>query len=123
MDFWLWDGPKETLPPKYQDRITHTHNPLLITIKTSHEELAAIGKEMARKLNVSKGPVVILIPSQGFSAWDKPGGVFCNPEGRRVFTEALKEAIDPKIEVRELDLHINDIAFAQEAVAALGSLL
>jgi uncharacterized protein (UPF0261 family) len=28
MDFWVWNGPKETLPPKYQDRITHTHNAL-----------------------------------------------------------------------------------------------
>jgi uncharacterized protein (UPF0261 family) len=123
MDFWAWNGPKETLPLKYQDRITHAHNSLAMLVKTSPEEMAAIGREMARKLNVSKGPVTVLIPSQGFSGFDKPGDIFYEPEGRIVFAEALKEAIDPKIEVRELDLHINDLAFAHEVVAALDSLM
>ena len=113
----------DTLPAKFRERTIHMHNPRVGEIKTNKDEKATLGEVMAKKLNKALGPTIVLIPTQGFSERDKPGGVFYDPEGRQAFAEALKRNIKPGIEVRELDMHINDPEFAQEAVATLESIL
>jgi uncharacterized protein (UPF0261 family) len=67
--------------------------------------------------------MVVLIPAKGFSEYDKPGGRLYQPEERKAFIEALKRHIEPKIKVIELELHINDPAFAQEAVTMFDSMM
>lgn len=123
IDWFCWFESLETLPAQYRGRTMHMHNPRIAELKTNKEEKAELGEMMAKKLNRALGPTVMLIPTQGFSERDKPGGVFYDPEGRKAFVEALKGNIEPSIEVRELDMHINDPEFAQEAVAALDSVI
>ena len=59
----------------------------------------------------------------GFSELDKPGAVFYNPGGRKAFTEALKRHIEPKVKVVELDMHINDPEFPEQAVTILDDMM
>ena len=101
----------------------HVHNPTDSVPIMIEEEMAATGELVAEKLNKATGPAVVLIPTQGFSEWDRPGALFYFPEGRQAFTEALKAHIEPKVKVIELDCHINDPEFAERAVALLDDMM
>ena len=85
--------------------------------------MAATGEMMAQKLNEATGPTAILLPTKGFSEWDKPGAIFYDPEGRNAFIESIKRHAETKVKIVELDLHINDPEFATQAVIILDNLM
>jgi uncharacterized protein (UPF0261 family) len=87
-----------------------------VQARTTAEELREIAGEVARKLNLSKGPVLILIPSKGWSSLDQEGMDLYDPEADRAFVKELKSHLNPKILLIELNLHLNTREFAQEAV-------
>jgi len=87
-----------------------------VQARTNAQELREIAKEVARKLNRSKGPVTILIPLKGWSSLDKEGMPLYDPEGDQVFVHELKGHINSRIPIIELDLHLNTREFAEEAV-------
>jgi uncharacterized protein (UPF0261 family) len=72
---------------------------------------------MAEKLNRAKGPVIVLFPLHGFDEHDKPGNVFYDPEGHTIFLNVLRKNLHPSIKIVELDMHINDQAFAEAVVS------
>jgi len=90
-----------------------------VQARTTSQELREIAREVARKLNQSKGPVAVLIPLKGWSSLDKEGMPLYDPDADRAFIHELKIHIDPKIKVIELDLHLNTREFAEEAVKQL----
>jgi uncharacterized protein (UPF0261 family) len=87
-----------------------------VQARTNPQELREIAREVAKKLNRSRGLVTILIPSKGWSALDQQGMPLYDPVGDRAFLDELQIHIDPKIPIIELDLHLNTREFAQEAV-------
>lgn len=105
-------GPPESVPLDKRGRPTHHHNPYNLLVRTSAEELALLGAEMARRLSQSAGPVAVLIPRRGWSAAGSPGGVLHDPATNQAFVEALRAGLRAGIVVEELDLAINDEAFA-----------
>ncbi len=88
-------------------------------MRTTPEECAALGRITAEKLNLSRGSVHVLIPLRGFSAIDSPGQPFYWPEADRSYLEALKNRLASKIQLIEIDAHINDEIFAREAANTL----
>ncbi len=66
-NFWA----PETVPEKYKDRLFYRWNPNVTLMRTTPEENARMGEIFAEKLNAAKGPVVVLIPTQGRS-WMRP---------------------------------------------------
>ena len=123
IDFVCWAGAPETLPPRFRNRPMHVHNPNDTVVMATAKEKARLGKLVAQKLNRATGPTAVLIPIQGFAESDRPGQAFYDPEGRRAFVTALKRHIKPRVKVVELDAHINDPAFAQEAVTILDDMM
>jgi len=87
-----------------------------VQARTTSQELREIAREVARKLNQSKGPVAVLIPLKGWSSLDKERMPLYDPDADRAFIHELKIYIDPKISIIELDLHLNTHEFAEEAV-------
>ncbi|MCJ7704703.1 MAG: Tm-1-like ATP-binding domain-containing protein [Desulfobacterales bacterium] len=87
-----------------------------VQARTTSQELREIAREVARKLNQSKGPVAVLIPLKGWSSLDREGMPLYDPDADRAFIHELKIHIDPKISIVELDLHLNTREFAEEAV-------
>jgi uncharacterized protein (UPF0261 family) len=68
------------------------------------------------KLNKAKGPVKFFVPLKGWSAIDGEGSVLYDPEGDRVFIDALKEGLNPQVEIVDVPCNLEDIEFAEAMV-------
>ncbi|MCK4723116.1 MAG: Tm-1-like ATP-binding domain-containing protein [Dehalococcoidia bacterium] len=123
VDFYSWAGTLDTLPEDFRERRRHQHNELAWAVERSLDEVALTAELIAARLNKSRGPRAIVIPELGFSEWDKPGGLFYHPERSRVFNRALKAHLNPEVELIELEMHINDPAFAGEVAGLFKSLI
>lgn len=116
-------GPRDTVPAQFADRLFYEHNATVTLMRTTPVENAELGRITARKLNAARGPVTVLFPLQGVSAIDRAEQPFHDAEADACYREALTAALSPSIRVVELDLHINDPAFAEAAVMALLEML
>lgn len=105
-------GPSETVPPKFADRLLYKHNPTITLMRTTPAECAELGRRLARKLNAARGPVTLFIPLRGVSLIATEGQVFYDPVADAALLQAIRENLDPSVEVREIDTDINDPAFA-----------
>lgn len=117
-------GARDTVPAKFSGRKFHVHNAHVTLMRTTPEENAQIGAFIVERVNRMAGPVRFLLPLKGVSAIDAAGQPFHDPAADAVLFEAIrtgwKKAKNRKLV--ELDLHINDPAFAQAAVAAFDSM-
>lgn len=110
-------GGSETVPAHFQNRHFHVHNANVTLMRTTPDECAEIGRIIAEKLNAATGPTMLLLPLHGVSAMDKEGAPFHDPDADAALFEALRRHVQtPPVELMELDLHINDAAFA-DAIA------
>jgi uncharacterized protein (UPF0261 family) len=105
-------GPRDEVPERFQDRPAYYHNPEFTLIRLLRPEMEQIGAIMARKLNAAHGPLVVVVPTQGLSIPNVPGGVFWDPEADAAFRAALGAGLREDIPLITLDAHINDAAFA-----------
>ncbi len=112
-------GPRDTVPDKFKDRRFYQHNPTVTLMRTTPEENDKLGREIAHKASAAKGPTAILLPLRGVSAIDAEGKPFWWPEADRALFESIRLWRSPHVELIELDLHINDPAFAQAAADRL----
>ncbi|MEW6719377.1 MAG: Tm-1-like ATP-binding domain-containing protein [Thermodesulfobacteriota bacterium] len=116
---YLCFGPKETIPARLRRRRIYMHNPYNANLKISRGEMASVGAEMAARLNGTTGPTALFIPTRGWSVYGAPGGPLHDRAGNRAFVAALKERLDPRILLKEIDAHINDAAFVDACVERL----
>lgn len=117
-------GPPETVPEKYADRKFYYHNPTVTLMRTTKENNETIGKVIAEKLNNATSEMVLLLPERGVSALDAEGQDFHDPEADTALFKALKAGLNnPLVRIEDLDLHLNDEAFAEEAVRQLLKLM
>lgn len=87
-----------------------------VQARTTAEELKEVAKEVARKLNMAKGPVIFLNPKKGWSSLDKEGMPLWDPEADRAFMEEFRKLLDPNIQVVDLDLNLDTREFAEKVV-------
>ncbi len=106
-------GPIGTVPEKFQKRKLYKHNSTITLMRTTPEENAQLGEIIARKLNSAKGPVTLFIPLKGVSMIASEGGAFYDAEADKALLDALKKNLASNVEVRELDMDINDPRFAK----------
>ena len=113
----FWTG---QVPGKYRGRAFFQYNAQNLLMRTNREEFEALGVLMAEKLNRTRGPLSVLIPTRGYSehtkrkAHDLEGreaGDWRQPEVDAAFEASLREHLTAG-EIITLDLHINDAAFA-----------
>jgi len=116
-------GPPETIPHKFKARRFHQHNPTVTLMRTTPEEMDLLGKEIAQKASAAAGPTAVILPLGGVSAIDAEGKSFWWPEADRALFQSIRNWIAPAVELIELDLHINDPAFAEACVKKLLGLM
>ncbi len=112
----------ETVPERYAKRRLHRHNENVTLMRTTPEENARIGEDIAKKVARSKGPAAILLPLRGVSAIDREGEPFDDPAARESLFGAIR-AHRGSVELVEIDAHVNDPAFAEAAARKLLALL
>jgi uncharacterized protein (UPF0261 family) len=108
VNFWA----RDTVPEKYSERLFYEWNSNVTLMRTTPEENEELGRILAAKANKSQGPVAFFLPLQGVSMLDAPGKEFWWPAADQALFQAVKRSRRPDIPVYELDLNINDEAFA-----------
>jgi uncharacterized protein (UPF0261 family) len=129
-------GPKETVPPAYRDRSFFFYTPSISLMRTNAEENKILGKKIAAKANAATGPTAIIIPNKGFSALDRAGGKkmtridgtvageWYDEAANNALIESIKKHLDTnKVQLIQVEVHINDPDFADKAVDLLVSML
>jgi uncharacterized protein (UPF0261 family) len=110
---------RATVPPQYQSRNLYEWNPNVTLMRTNIEENIKIGEMLSTTANMAKGPVAVLVPLQGVSMLDSPGGPFWDPEADRSCFEAIKRNLRGDIPFVEVNANINDPQFADRATEFL----
>lgn len=117
-------GPIDTVPEKFKGRKFYKHNPTVTLMRTTVEENKKLGEIIAEKLNKAEGPTVLMLPLKGVSMIDAEGQPFYGPEEDKILFDTLRENIDrSKVELIEMDAHINDKEFALTAAKRLLELM
>lgn len=117
IDF-LVTGPLEVAKKRFPDRVYHQHNAAITVIKSTAGELDDLAGIIAGRCAEAAGPLKVLVPTVGLSAFNSPGAPFFDPEATPAFTKSFTKALD-EVDYSLLDLHVNDDAFADAVVAAL----
>jgi uncharacterized protein (UPF0261 family) len=113
----------ETVPPPFNTRTLIRHSPKITDVRLNAEEMARVGKEIARRLQYTKDEAYFVIPTAGFDSYAVKGKGFYDPPADQAFVEALKAGLPPNIRLLERDTHIEDPEFATWAAELLIELI
>ncbi|PHN01400.1 Tm-1-like ATP-binding domain-containing protein [Flavilitoribacter nigricans] len=116
-------GHMDTVPEKFQSRQLFSWAPDVTLMRTNVEENRILGRSIAEKLNEARDQVAILLPLGGISKISSQGESFYDPQADAALFGAIKENIRPTTPVAEVDANINDVEFAERAVATLLAML
>jgi uncharacterized protein (UPF0261 family) len=114
-------GSRDSVPPQFSERNLYVHNPSVTLMRTTREECAELGRRIAAKLSAATGPVALFVPLGGVSMIDAPGQPFHDPDADAALFEALRGGVGANVELIELDMNVNDDAFADAMVEKLDS--
>jgi uncharacterized protein (UPF0261 family) len=112
----------DSVPTRFAGRTFYEHNATVTLMRTTAEENAQLGRQIAAKVGASTGPAAILLPLQGVSAIDRTGQPFDDPPARTALFNAIR-AHAGGVPVFELDCHLNDVPFAEAAAHKLLTLI
>jgi uncharacterized protein (UPF0261 family) len=116
---FLVTGPLETAADRFSGRRMHAHNDAITVVSTSREEMAHLANWISDACRQARGPVAVVVPMGGFSAFDAPGGPLENPEARHTFQKELKARLPRDTPCVFSQHHINDAQFAREILDAV----
>jgi uncharacterized protein (UPF0261 family) len=91
----------------------YTHNPEFTLVRTLPDEMRRLGGIFADRLNETSGPTVVMVPTNGLSMPNVPGGVFWDPAADAGFTDELARRLRPDVPIERIAHHINDEDFAR----------
>jgi uncharacterized protein (UPF0261 family) len=106
---------------KLAERKLLIQDAMRVQARTSGEEMEAIAKAVAEKLNryENKKLVKFIIPKKGFSSLSVEGGALFDPVADQALIDGLRKHLDPEIKMVEVDTHINTPEFARVVVEVL----
>lgn len=115
VNFWA----PETVPAEFEGRTFYPHNPNVTLMRTTVEECRRLGEILAEKINLSVGPVTVLIPKRGVSMIDLEGQAFHLPEANEALFTTLKDQLRKDIPIVEMDCDINAPEFSDRCAGTL----
>ena len=122
LDCAVFEFTRKNIPEVYRDRKIFFYD-FRSAIRLNTYETTMLADQLSERLNRGPKESKVLIPSKGWSEADREGGPLYDPEMNSVFTKRLREVLDPRIEMREVNHHINDSAFAQIAVKMMDEMI
>ena len=106
-------GLPDPLPEKFRDRPIYIHDELMVATRATPDECRELAAVIARKLNAARGPTVLFVPLRGLSLLTTEGQALYDLEADEALLSTLREQIDrATVEMHEVDVDINDAAFA-----------
>ncbi len=114
-------GPWDSVPRDEQQRKHVKHNAIHSHIRTSVDEMRAVGRFVGERL-ANAAHVVLFVPKRGYSQLNREGGPMYDPESDRAWVEGFRAAA-PNVKVVEMDNHINDLAFAAAVAEATQAMI
>lgn len=108
-----------TVPPPFNTRTLIRHSPQITDVRLNRDEMAEVGKEVARRLQFTKSDAVFMIPTAGYDSYAVAGEGFHDPDADNAFVDELRKGLPAQIKIVERDTHIDDPAFATEAAETL----
>jgi uncharacterized protein (UPF0261 family) len=112
-------SPPANIPEEIKKREIFWHTPEVAIVRANKQEMEYSAKVLAEKLNNAAGPVAVVIPGKGFSPGNREGRSLYDPEADKIFINTLKKNLNPGVGLVEIDAHINDETFAEQAVNLL----
>ena len=109
----------DRVPEAFRDRNLYQWNPNMTLMRTNVEENRQMGELIAAAANEATAPVAIVLPLNGVSMLDSPGGRFWDPEADQACFQAIKDNVRENIQVIEMDHNINDPEFADRCAELL----
>ena len=122
IDF-LVSGPLEAARRLFPDRPYHVHNAAITVVRSTQEEIEMVSQTIANWCNEAGGPVKILIPMGGFSAFDSKKGPLYDPAAPQLFATTFREHLNDHGTLSLLPYHINDPEFAEAIIEAFYKLM
>jgi uncharacterized protein (UPF0261 family) len=113
---------RSNIPDQYRDQPIFFYD-FRSAIRLNEEETQLLARQVAEKLNLEPWGIKVLIPQRGWSEADREGGPLFDPAMSERFIRRLKADLNPQIPVVEVDLHINDPAFALFASETMHGML
>ncbi|NQU10172.1 Tm-1-like ATP-binding domain-containing protein [bacterium] len=113
----------ETVPEKFRGRPLIRHSPQITDLRLNRDEMAELGREVARRLQHTKGKAYFMIPTAGYDSYAVAGQAFHDPEADAAFVAELERHRPANIEILKRATHLEDPAFATEAAERLISLI
>jgi uncharacterized protein (UPF0261 family) len=114
-----------SIPDEFKNRPIYDHNPEFALARCTKEEMGKLGAYFAECANTSVGPTEIVIPGEGYSIPNVPGGVFWDRDADGAFETELMKNLKPEIAVEKLPLHANSkefgIAVAQRFLSLISA--
>ncbi|MGJ4949671.1 Tm-1-like ATP-binding domain-containing protein [Bradyrhizobium sp. HKCCYLS20291] len=112
VDFPAW----LPVPAELGDRPFHAHNRLLASATSRPIDRRRIARAIAAKLAAVNAPIAFVLPAGGIQQWDRDGEPLHDPEGLDAFVTEMRDAIQPPVELHEIDDHINDTGFVAKVL-------
>ncbi len=106
-------GAPDTVPDKFEGRTMYEHNPSVTLMRTTPEESAELGRQIAEKLSVATGPTTLFIPLKGVSMIAVEGQPFYDPDADAALFDAIRKNLPDSVDLVEMDCDINDPEFAK----------
>lgn len=123
VDHMLYNSPQQ-IPERFRQQKVHVHGPTVHVLRTKKKEIMEVGQVMAEKLNKATGPTAVIFPKGGLSVLDiTDREIFYDPEANLALLQVLQQNLKSEIMVREVEAHITEESFAQEAAALLYDLM
>ncbi|MBW1954225.1 MAG: Tm-1-like ATP-binding domain-containing protein [Deltaproteobacteria bacterium] len=122
LDCAVLEFTRESVPEIYRDRKIFYYD-FRSAVRLSREETRLIADQLSEKMNLNPRGTLLLIPSRGWSEADGEGAPLYDPEVASAFVKRMSETLDPRIEIQEADLHINEAAFADLAAQTMDAMV
>lgn len=106
-------GAPDTVPAKFESRTMYEHNPSVTLMRTTSEESAELGRQIAEKLSAATGPTTLFIPLKGVSMIAVEGQPFYDPDADAALFGAIRDNLPDSVNLVEMDCDINDPSFAK----------
>ena len=116
-------GAPDTVPNKFEGRTMYEHNPSVTLMRTTPEESAELGRQIAEKLSAATGPTTLFLPLKGVSMIAVEGQPFYDPEADAALFGAIRDNLPDSVDLVEMECDINDPAFAKAMAETLDGYL